>query len=82
MIERYRGLLEVSEAITSHSDLSELFQVLATRLRLIVDFDYMNVMLHDAERDVMRLRLFVTPKESHPRPGEEWAVGESPSGWV
>jgi formate hydrogenlyase transcriptional activator len=82
MIERYRGLLEVSEVIASHCDLSELFQVLAARLGLIVDFDYMNVMLHDAERDVMRLRLFVTPKESHPRPGEEWAVAESPSGWV
>ena len=61
MIEQYQGLLEVSEAIVSHRDLSELFQVLATRLRAIVDFDYLNVMLHDAERDVMRMRLFVTP---------------------
>jgi formate hydrogenlyase transcriptional activator len=82
MIEQYQGLLEVSEAIVSHRDLSELFQVLATRLRLLVDFDYVNVMLHDAERDVMRMRLFVTPEEGHPKPAEEFAVGESPSGWV
>src|SRR5215207_6424818 len=80
--EQYRGLLGVSEAIISHSDLSELFQVLAARLRLIVDFDYMNVMLHDEERDVMRMRLFATPKEDTPKPAEEFGVEESPSGWV
>src|SRR5918999_3660905 len=80
--ERYRGLLEVSEAIISHSDLSELFQVLAARVRPIVDFDYLNVMLHDPERDVMRMRLFVTPEDDTPKPAEEFAVEESPSGWV
>ncbi len=82
MIEQYQGLLEVSEAIVSHRDLSKLFQVLADRLSPIVDFDYMNVMLHDAERGVMRMRLFATPKESHPKPAEEFAVEDSPSGWV
>jgi formate hydrogenlyase transcriptional activator len=80
--EQYRGLLEVSEAITAHSDLSELFQVLAARLRPIVDFDYLNVMLHDPERDVMRMRLFVTPDDDLPKPAAEFPVGESPSGWV
>jgi formate hydrogenlyase transcriptional activator len=82
VIEQYQGLLGVSEAIISHSDLSDLFQVLAARLRPIIDFDYLNVMLHDAERNVMRMRLFVTPQESHPKPGEEFGVDESPSGWV
>ncbi len=82
VIEQYRGLLEVSEAIASHRDLSELFQVLAARLRPIVDFDYLNVMLHDAARGVMRMHLFVTPEEDHPKPAEEFAVEGSPSGWV
>ena len=31
-------------------------QDLAARLRRVVDFDYMNVMLHDAERGVMSMR--------------------------
>ncbi len=82
MVEQYRGLLEVSEAIISHSDLSELFQVLAARLRPVADFDHMNVVLHDAVRNLMRMRLFVTPVESGPQPGEELGVEESPSGWV
>lgn len=82
LVEQYQGLLEVSEAIISHRDLAELFQVLAARLRPLVDFDYVNVFLHDAARNVMRLRLMEAPDEKDFKPEWEFAVEESPSGWV
>lgn len=83
LVEQYQGLLEVSEAIISHRDLSELFQVLAERLRPLVDFDYVNVILHDAARNMMRMRLMETPNEKEFKPEEwEFTIDEAPSGWV
>lgn len=58
--EQYRALLEISETIISYRDLSQLFHNLSERLKSIVDFDYTSVMLYDAERDVMRMRLLET----------------------
>jgi formate hydrogenlyase transcriptional activator len=58
--ERLRLLLEVSESIASHRDLDELFRDLAQRLPQIVPFDYINAVLHEPARDLMRLRLLVT----------------------
>ena len=58
--DRLRLLLEVSESIASHRDLEELFRDLAQRLPQIVPFDYINAVLHEPARDVMRLWLLVT----------------------
>ncbi|MCI0684907.1 MAG: sigma 54-interacting transcriptional regulator [Gemmataceae bacterium] len=80
--EQYRTLLEVAEAIAAHRDLGELFHDLAQRLPRIVPFDYINLVLHDAARNVMRLHLLVTPEPSTINPGLELPVDESPGGLV
>jgi formate hydrogenlyase transcriptional activator len=80
--DRLRLLLEVTESIASHRDLNELLQDLAERLPSIVPFDYINVVLHDAERGVMRLWLLVTSIPSTISPGLELPVDESPGGLV
>ena len=75
-------LLEVSEAIASHRDLNALFQDLAQRIPRIVPFDYINLVLHDPSRNVMRLHLLVVPEETTIKAGEEFPVDESPGGFV
>src|SRR5467141_3773195 len=80
--DRLRLLLEVSESIASHRDLEELFRDLAQRLPQIVPFDYINAVLHEPARDVMRLWLLVTATPSTISPGLELHVDESPGGVV
>ncbi len=80
--DRLRLLLEVSESIASHRELEELFRDLAQRLPQIVPFDYINVVLHDPDRDVMRLCFLVASRPSTISPGLELPVAESPAGWV
>lgn len=80
--DRLRLLLEVSESIASHRDLEELFRDLARNLPRVVPFDYINAVLHDPERDVMRLWLLVTAQPSTISPGLELPIDESPGGVV
>jgi formate hydrogenlyase transcriptional activator len=80
--EQYRTLLEVAEAIAVHRDLGELFEDLAPRLPHVVPFDYINLVLHDPVRDVMRLHLLVVPEPSTISPGLELPVDQSPGGLV
>lgn len=80
--DRLRLLLAVSESIASRRDLEELFRDLAQRLPEIVPFDYINAVLHDPARDVMRLWLLVTSTPSTISPGLELPIDESPGGLV
>ena len=80
--DRLRLLLEVTEAIASHRDLEELFRDLAQRLPQVVPFDFINLILHEPTRDVMRLWLLVTSIPSTISPGIETPVDESPGGLV
>ncbi len=80
--DRLRLLLEVSESIAAHRDLEELFRDLAQRLPQVVPFDYINAVLHEPARDVMRLWLLVTSIPSTISPGLELPVDESPGGLV
>jgi formate hydrogenlyase transcriptional activator len=79
---QYDALLGISEAISAHRDLNELFQDLAQRLPRIVPFDFINLVLHDPTREVMRLHTLVAPESSTIRPGLELPVDQSPAGWV
>jgi formate hydrogenlyase transcriptional activator len=77
---QYQALLEVTESIASHRDLSELFHVLVQPLRTVLHFDYLSVRLHDPERNVMRIHIL-----EKSAPGElvpELPVGESLGGFV
>jgi formate hydrogenlyase transcriptional activator len=80
--DRLRLLLEVSEAIASHRNLDDLFGALAERLPRVVPFDYINALLHDADREAMRLHVLVSPADSTIRPGLELPVEESVAGLV
>src|SRR5438445_12188653 len=55
-----QALLEVAEAIALHRDLGELFHALAGRLHRVVQFDYLNLVLHDAARTVIRQHFLET----------------------
>ena len=80
--DRLRLLLEVSESIASHHNLNELFRDLNERLPPVVPFDYINLLLHDSSKDVMRLHILVAPESSTIRPGLELPVAESAAGLV
>jgi formate hydrogenlyase transcriptional activator len=79
---QHQALLEVAEAIAQHRDLGELFHELAARLHGVVEFDYLNLTLHDAARNVMRLHILETEEPTKIRPGAEFPMDETPSGWV
>jgi len=72
----------VAEAIAQHRDLGELFHELAARLHGVVEFDYLNLTLHDPVRNVMRLHILETEGPRKISPGAEFPMGETPSGWV
>jgi formate hydrogenlyase transcriptional activator len=84
LAEQYQALLEVSEAIAVHRDLPTLFHDLADRLHRVVNFEYMRLLLHDPDRNVMRLHILEAPdrKSCDVLGGQDLAVDESPGGWV
>src|SRR5689334_20305045 len=81
---RSQALLQVAEAIAHHRDLGELFHDLAARLHDVAHFDYLNLVLHDPERQVLRLHLLETlrAKPTHLRVGLELPIDSTPSGRV
>ncbi len=79
---QYQALLEVAESISLHRDLPQLFHDLAPRLRRVVPFDYINLMLHDSGRNVMRLHILEAPHPISDLQGREIAVEDAPGGWV
>jgi formate hydrogenlyase transcriptional activator len=81
-LRRYEALLGVLESITRHGDLTELFHDLARRLRLVVPFDFITVLLHDAAEDVMRLHIMESEQPTNVRRGPNTTPVESPGGWV
>jgi formate hydrogenlyase transcriptional activator len=81
-LQQYQALLEVSESITRHGDLPELFHDLARRLRRVVPFDLISVLLHDESADVMRLHVLESEQPGRVRQGPDVTPVQSPGGWV
>jgi formate hydrogenlyase transcriptional activator len=79
---RRQALLEVAESIAHHRGLAELFHDLAARLHRVAHFDYLNLVLHDPERRVMRLHILETQQPTRIRPGLETPTDETPAGRV
>jgi formate hydrogenlyase transcriptional activator len=77
-----RTLLGVAEAIVSHRDLQVLFHDLAGRLRQVVRFDYLLLVLHDDARDDMRLHVLETSEPTSVQSGMHTPVHETPAGLV
>src|SRR3954449_12209288 len=78
---QYQTLLAVSEAIVSHRDLATLFHDLAGRLHLVVRFEYLGCVLHDATNDTMRLHVLETTEPASPKVPHQ-SVEEDPGGSV
>jgi formate hydrogenlyase transcriptional activator len=79
----YQSLLEVSQAILQHRDLAGLFRDLSTRLHAVLRFDFLNLILHDAASNTMRLHILETTSGNAPdMPQMDFPADDSPSGWV
>src|SRR5579872_1693723 len=77
----HQSLLDVSQAILQHRDLAGLFRDLSTRLREIVPFDFLNLVLYDAATNTMRLHILESSADVEPNvPEMEFPPDESPSG--
>jgi formate hydrogenlyase transcriptional activator len=76
------ALLDVSEIIAQHRDLTTLFHELAVRLHSVVESDFLTLVLHDPVKNVMRLHVLETREESGKPLGMEHPLDGSPSGWV
>ena len=81
MIHRYQALLGVSESIILHRDLQALFHDLAARLPRVVSFDSVWLVLHNPERNTMRLHTMGTQSRSDMNI-PELPVEETMSGFV
>ena len=57
---QYLTLLDLSKALTLHRSLSDLLHDLAERLTNLFDFNYLSVILHDGQQNVMRLHMIET----------------------
>jgi formate hydrogenlyase transcriptional activator len=79
---QYLALLDLSKAIASHRDISDLFHDLACRLKSLFDFDYLGVFLHDGTRDVMRLHILETCEPTLWQAPSEIPIEGSVAGWV
>src|SRR5918996_2393441 len=55
---RYRALVDVAGALTSHSDLTDLLLSLRGHLEPIIDFTFLVVSLWDKESDKITVRFF------------------------
>lgn len=75
MEERSRTMLEVAGAISAHRDLKALFKELAQRLPFVIQFDYIGLILHDPEKNVMRSHILRTAEDEGVRPRISSASG-------
>jgi formate hydrogenlyase transcriptional activator len=81
-LQQYQALLDVSRSILAHSDLNELFRDLSQLLRRVLRFDFLNLVLHEAERNAMRLHILEADAPHEPAPWDWLPVPDSPAGWV
>jgi len=82
LAERYQALLEVSEAISTHHDLHELFRDLAQRLPRVVHVNFVALSLYDPARNTMRLHTIQANVPADLVGGHEEPLEESPAGSV
>jgi formate hydrogenlyase transcriptional activator len=83
--QHYQALLEVSESIATHRDLSSLCRDLARRLPAVAPFDFIGLVLHDPLKHVMKVHVLETAAVQHLATrldALELPIEESSSGWV
>ena len=82
-LSRYEALLTVSRAIARHTSGAELLRGISDQLHLVVPFDYLMLILHDALADGMRL-VVLEPSDTPlapfvPMPLSDW--GPARTAW-
>jgi formate hydrogenlyase transcriptional activator len=82
-LSRYEALLSVSRAIACHTSVAELLRAISDQLPLVVPFDSLMLILHDAPTDEMRL-VVLEPSDTPfapfvPMPLSDW--GPARSAW-
>ena len=82
MLKRYQTLLEVAGSVVSQANLSDLFRDLLQRLKDVGGFDFLNLVLHDPVKKVMRLNELQALIPVTIPMSLEVPVGDSPAGWV
>ena len=80
--DRYRTLLEVTNAIISNLTHETLFRAVAAALRRVVTFDRTTVFLHDAMRGVLRLAALEGVPSPHFAIGLELGIADTHAGAV
>ena len=78
---QYQVLLEISEVIASHRDLTQLFRDLAPGLHRVVRFDFANLILYEPTQKAMKSHVLETPDPAYICPPRECPM-ETPGGWV
>ena len=76
------ALLEVSEAIAHQRDLPALFHELANRLHSVVDFDFLTLLLYDANKNVVRLHVLEAREARETPQDAEYPIADHPAGQV
>ena len=79
---RYRALLEISESIISHRQLTPLFADLYRCLKPLVAFDFIGLVLYDAESQTTRLHELVADRPTACSSPRECCLGETPADTV
>ena len=82
LMEQYSALLEVSEAISAHRDLKALFKELANRLPSVAQLEFIGLIMHVPNRDVMKLHILELGQTERIPEGFELPMEESASAWV
>jgi formate hydrogenlyase transcriptional activator len=80
LLPRYQALLAMADLLSLTENLEEAFRDIPERLKTVVPFDFLNMVLRDPLRDVMHLNLWQgIPGPSMPL---EFPASESVAGWV
>jgi formate hydrogenlyase transcriptional activator len=80
--QKYLTLLEISKAIASHRDVTELFHDITDRLRKLFPFRDLGVMMHDPQKNVMRSYIMEATSGSWFDAPAEVSIDDSINGYV
>jgi hypothetical protein len=81
-VEPREALLEAVETLTGLEDLPQLFHELAARLKTVVPFDFISVLLYDSADNVMRLHILEADRALNTVLEPDHPPSDSPGGWV
>ncbi|HWR50708.1 MAG TPA: sigma 54-interacting transcriptional regulator [Bryobacteraceae bacterium] len=80
--EIYRAVLALSRSIAGHTDLDSLLSGVAQSLRQVVDFEYLGLMLHERDGNVMQVYVLNALGPVCVREPRDFPIEQDPNGWV